>query len=163
MSSKKPAKPKAKTPMSFRIEHPEKITELREWFGAKFKRIFGHAHPEGVPTASLIVNHAIHSLHAIETDPDVCVSSISGSIRNMNETLLLAMEREVGRLLTGLEIRYEVKRAADGGLDWVVYMKQEQEEPTHALRVGPEMLRRGYEHGEDQDLLVRPDRDFTVC
>ena len=158
MVSKK--KTKQKGPMSLRLKHPEKLLELRHWFAEKYRRVVGHAHPQGLPPAGLIVNHAIKTLHSIETDPDACVASVKGSIRNMNALLMLALEREAGRLLTGLEIKHEVTRSADGGLDWVVYMDEDQSAPTHGLRVGPEIFRR--EDGENRDLLVRPERDFTI-
>ena len=152
---------KKKGPMSIRIKHPEKLMELRQWFAKKWTRLMGHP-PDALPPAGLIINHAIKMLHAIETDPDVCVANVNGSIQNMNALLLAGLEREVGRLLTGLEIKHEVTRSADGGLDWVVYMEKEKSDPTHALRVGPEIFRRDDEHGENADLLVRPERDFTI-
>ena len=146
---------------SFRLTHTKLLRETREWFRMKRQRLTGIESDE-LPPASLVINHAIKTLHAISTDPDVRVTNVPGTLRNMDAILISALEQEVGKILTGLGIKFEVSRAADGGLDWVVYEKGD-DSSGHAVRVGPEIFRRDDWQGNQDPLLVRPERDFTVC
>lgn len=145
---------------SFRLTHTKLLREIQEWFRMKRQRLTGIESDE-LPPASLIINHAIKILHAIETDPDVRVTHVPGTLRNMDAILISALELQVGKILKGLGIKFEVTRAADGGLDWVVYEKGD-DKPGQLVRVGPEIFRRDDWQGNDDPLLVRTERDFSI-
>ena len=78
----------------------------------------------------------------------------------MNQVVLSSVEREVGKILTGLEIKYEVTRGDDGRLRWDT--KYTDGTPRNSVSVGPEVLARPLLNDEVDPLLVMADRGFTV-
>ena len=159
MSNKKRLKKSTSKLISFRLKVPNLITEIQAVLIKRRRRAEGSV-PDEAPSVSLIINHAIGVVHGLETDPDTCIANIPASLASMNQVVLSSVEREMGKILTGLEIKYEVTRGEDGRLRWDT--KYTDGTPRNSVSVGPEVIARPRQNDEVDPLLVRAERGFTV-
>lgn len=159
MSNKKRTRKSTSKLISVRLKVPNQITEIQAVLIKRRRRAEGSV-PDETPSVSLIINHAIGVVHGLETDPDTCIANIPASLASMNEVVLSSVEREVGKILKGLEIQYQFTRDEDGRRRWDT--KYTDGTPRNSVSVGPEVIVRPRQNDEVDPLLVRAERGFTV-